>query len=180
MKRPDNGKLDEPISRRGLLKIGAITTAALLVPGCAQTGAPVPAPMATSTNLLQAANDVITDFNARDYKSLEKRMDNKVILKRILKHGSYDTLPNVKSGLENDMFDRNPKLKNSANVDWNGSLLKLVTKDSDQETYGRVIGSGFYIDNKGATTRDITFTFDFERNSPSDGWLLINCYGAPS
>jgi hypothetical protein len=180
MKRPDNGKLDEPISRRGLLKIGVITTAALLVPGCAQPAPSVPAPMATSTNLLQAAKDVITDFNAPNYKSLERRMDNKVILKRILKHGSYDTLPNVKLGLENDMSYRNPKLKNSQNVDWDGSLLNVVTKDSDQETYGRVSGSGFYIDDKGTTKVDITFTFDFERNSTSDGWLLINCYGAPS
>jgi uncharacterized protein YcbK (DUF882 family) len=35
MKRPDDGKLDEPISRRLLLKIGALTTASLLIPGAA-------------------------------------------------------------------------------------------------------------------------------------------------
>src|ERR1700730_13618508 len=35
MKRPDDGKLDEPISRRRLLKIGALTTASLLIPGAA-------------------------------------------------------------------------------------------------------------------------------------------------
>src|SRR6266851_4293372 len=95
MMRSDNGKLDEPISRRGLLKIGAITTAALLVPGAA-----LPAAIATSPDLLQAAKDVIKYFNSGDYASLEGGMHPHVILERIHHYASYNGLPAAKSGLD--------------------------------------------------------------------------------
>jgi hypothetical protein len=176
MKRPDNGKLDEPISRRGLLKIGAITTAALLVPGCAQPAPSVPAPMATSTNLLQAAKDVIKYFNSGDYASLEGGMHPHVILERIHHDASYNGLLAAKSGLDNDMEPRHPKLKKLDETDWDDRYLTLATGNSNLD--GRVNGFGYYIDldDDHTTVRkaQINFYLSFVRDKPSDGWLLID------
>jgi len=169
--RSDNGKLDEPISRRGLLKIGAITTAALLVPGAA-----LPAAIATSPDLLQAAKDVIKYFNSGDYASLEGGMHPHVILERIHHDASYNGLPAAKIGLNNDMARRHPKLKKSDETDWDDTYLRLVTGNSNLD--GRVNGHGYYIDldDDHTTVRkaQIKFYLSFVRDKPSDGWLLID------
>jgi hypothetical protein len=62
----------------------------------------------------------------------------------------------------------------------NNSTLSVTTPNPNNEIDARVSGTGLYFDDNDKTHTAITFTLDFERNSTSDGWLLINCYGAPS
>jgi hypothetical protein len=175
MKRPDNWKLDEPISRRRLLEIGAITTAALLIPGAALAGE-----IAMSKGLLQAAKDVINDFNNFDYAHLEGRMNPNVILKKILHEGSKNGFTEAKDYLDHYMKPRQPQLKNPDGSVWDGTTLTLITPNPENETYARVSGKGLYIDDNGNSKNKIDFTLDFVRNSASDDWSLINCFGVKS
>ena len=172
MKRPDNWKLDEPLSRRRLLEIGAINTAALLIPGAALAGK-----IATSTDVKQAAKDVINYFNAYDYPNLERSMSYNVILKKILRAGSTNGFRETKNYLDDYMLPRQPQLKNPDGSDWDGTNLTLITPNPQNETYARVSGKGLYIDDNGKSKNNIDFTLDFVRNSASDYWSLIQCFG---
>jgi len=175
MKRPDNWKLDEPISRRRLLEIGAITTAALLIPRAA-----LAKEIAMSTDLLKAAKDVIKYFNAYDYVNLEGGMDSNVTLKKILHTGSVKNIKDVKDYLDNYMKDRHPHLKNPGDEPWDGTALALITPEPKNETYGRVSGTGLYFDDNDKSKTPISFTLDFVRNSTSDDWSLFHSFAAPS
>jgi hypothetical protein len=134
-----------------------------------------------STDLKQAATDVINQFNAGNYGSLEGGMDSNVIIKKVLHPGSVIGIGNVSGYLDKHMKSRNPQLTNSDKSLWNGQLTLIPpVPQNATATYGRASGSGYYVDDNGNSTTPINFTLDFVRNSTADDWSLSNAFATPT
>jgi hypothetical protein len=135
-----------------------------------------------STDLLQAAKDVITLFNApgNDYVPLLQKMEYNVVLKRVLFPDSVQGIGDVTGYLNFHMFGRKPKLVNSDGTSpYNYGALTAFPPNSLNATTGQVSGTGNYLDDFTATSHTstpINFTLGFVRKSTDQEWSLISSF----
>jgi len=127
-----------------------------------------------STDLKQAAIDVINNFNApakgdaEDYGALKPLMEYNVVLKRVLHPDSIEGASDVTWFLDNHMLSRKAHLEN-----WETTLIANVKT-------GEVSGTGNYYDDNDKTITPIFFTLGFVQNDVTGDWSLINSHATPT
>lgn len=132
-----------------------------------------------SADLETAAREVITHFNNFDYDFVEGKMDDDVIVKKVLHLGAMRMKTVVKDYLDKHMKPRKPQLQNlDGTLPWNGPLT--LSSNDPNDTYGRVSGTGLYSDDNNMTNTPISFTIDFIRYNAGDEWTLGNSFAAPT